>query len=134
MGQNRRYAHLFDELGRRRMEEAVMRPQPIGLTGAELDFEHHPVRRGSGPIPVRAWVHYPAIAVDVRAEAIEWTDRAVRVRWMTLGGYKQDVWVWANAVRRIEPGPDGRIDVRDRDLSAYVRVVARPAELGVDEQ
>lgn len=134
MGQNRRYAHLFDELSRRRMEEAVMRPQPIGLTDVELDFEHHPVKRGRGPVPVRAWVHYPAIVVDVRAEAIEWTDRAVRLRWMTLGGFKQDVWVWANAVRRIEPGVDGKIDVRDRDLSAFVRGFLRPDDLALDER
>lgn len=129
MGHNRRYEHIFDELGRRRIEEVAIRPQPVSLSDDELDVERHPVRRGREPLPVRAWVRYPETVVDVRAEAIEWTDRAVHLRWIAPDGSRRQAWVWASAVRRIEPGLDGKIDVRDRDLSAHVRrPVTGPAD------
>lgn len=121
MGSNRRYADLVDELHRRRLEEVQVRPAPISLSADELDVEAHPIRAAPAAVPVRAWVRYPETVVDVRAEAFEWTDRAVHVRWQAPDGSPRSAWVRASAVRRITPGPDGRLATRDRDLDDHHR-------------
>lgn len=120
MGGNRRYAHIYDELGRRRIEEIALKPTPISLTPEELDVEHHPVRKAEEPIPVHGWVRYPELVVDVRTEAFEWNDLGVHLRWHAPDGSQRFAWVWASAVRRIRPpAPGEKVDIRDRDLDSY---------------
>lgn len=94
-----------------------MRPRPVSLTPEELAVDEHPVKssgEGQG-IRVRAWVRYPETVVDVAAEAFEWTDKAVHVRWTAPDGSRRQAWVWANAVRRVEPP----LTPRDRDVSMH---------------
>ena len=132
MGQSRRNSELFDELRRQRIEEIALRPTPVSLTPEELDVDEHPVKspgEGQG-IRVRAWVRYPEIVVDVAAEAFEWNDRAVHVRWTAPDGGRRQAWVWANAVRRVEPP----LTPRDRDVSMHFsdarRAQGTPPEVG----
>jgi hypothetical protein len=132
MGQSRRHGDLFDELGRQRIEEIALRPTPVSLSAEELDADAHPVKsagEGAG-IRVRAWVRYPETVVDVAAEAFEWNDKAVHVRWTAPDGSRRQAWVWANAVRRVEPP----LTPRDRDVSAHFsgarRAQQNPPEVG----
>lgn len=126
MGENRTYRDLFDELGARRIAEAMIRPRPISLSAEELDVANDPPWHLKEPIAVRSFVRYPETVVDVVAEAFECNHRGVHVRWTAPDGSKRDAWVYAGAVKRIEPGPDGRIATRDRDLSAFHRPYGRP--------
>lgn len=121
MGQNQAHRELFDELNSRRIEEAMMRPRPISLTPAELDVENDPPWTLREPIPVRSWVRFTETAVDVRAEAFECNHRGVHVRWVAPDGSRRDAWVYAGAVRRITPDENGKVAMRDRDLSAFHR-------------
>lgn len=100
MGQNRRYTgHDVD----RAIEAVAVRPKPISLTDAELDFEHHPIRESAQPIPVRAWVRFSESVIKPDAHAIAWTDRAVQVKWTGHADQEFTAWVRASAVERQEP-------------------------------
>lgn len=61
----------------RSIEEAVVRPESIGLTSQELNLEVHPVVVVQSTIPVR---HMPGFTRPYGPDcaAIAWTDRAVR--------------------------------------------------------
>ena len=74
-------------------------PRPFSLTSAELGGLR--VTLASEPMPVRAWVRYPAIARHVHGLALAWTPRAVYVEWEDTGTHR--VWVWASAVERAAP-------------------------------
>lgn len=117
MGHNRRHEELFDELNRRRLEEVLIRPQPISLSPEELDVGRYPVTKLNEPVPVRAWVRYPETVADVRAEAVECNEVAVMLQWRAPDGAVRSAWVWRSAVRRISPP----YSMRDRDLSSFFR-------------
>ena len=53
------------------------------------------------PIPVRAWLLTVAgDDLEVDAEAVAWTTRAVQVRYVDKHGHDDTAWVWAGAVTR----------------------------------
>ncbi|WP_286189668.1 hypothetical protein [Sanguibacter hominis] len=53
------------------------------------------------PIPVRAWLlTVDGEEVEVEAEAVAWTGRAVRVSYVDKYGHEDSAWVWAGAVAR----------------------------------
>ncbi|WP_298462031.1 hypothetical protein [uncultured Cellulomonas sp.] len=61
----------------------------------------HPVTRPATLLPVRAWtVARDGSDVEVEAEAVAWTARAVHVRYFDDAGREGFVWVWASAVTR----------------------------------
>lgn len=75
---------------------------PVSLADRELELGRLPLTRTPRPVPVRAWVHYDSIALQVDAEVVAWTPRAVAIRWMTPQGAEHRAWVWASAVERVE--------------------------------
>ena len=68
--------------------------RPVSLTPHELGWL--PVTMASGPMPVLAWVRYPAVATHVHGRALAWTPHAVYVEWEDRGIHR--AWVWASAV------------------------------------
>ena len=97
MGSNNRYG---DRGLQRGVDEILVRAQPVSLTEAELDFEHHPVHRPAEPAQVRAWIRFHEATIRPECEAIAWTDKTVQVRWRSAGGVTRTAWVWASAVDR----------------------------------
>ena len=97
MGENKRYGEGIEQ----QIEEAVIRPQPIGLTDAELDLAHHPITEAQTPIPVRAYLRFPEAVIRPECVVIAWTDRAVKLRVTMRNSTATDVWVWASAVERL---------------------------------
>jgi hypothetical protein len=96
VGVNRRYGdHGMDS----RILEAVSRGEvPLTLTEQELQLDREPLTRAPVAKPVRAWVRYGSTPIEVDAEAVAWTSRAVAIRWMN-GEALDRAWVWAGAVR-----------------------------------
>jgi hypothetical protein len=86
------------------MEVAVTRPRPISLTDDELDLDHNEVTQADTPIPVRAFVRFHEAVIRPHAEGVEWTARAVKIRFTMQNGARHEVWVWASAVDRIDTG------------------------------
>lgn len=81
------------------MLEKIMRSgDPLSLTDVELQLDMHPLTRDPRPSAVRAWVRYPAAAVQVDALAVAWTPRAVALKWSGPEGIEHRAWVWASAV------------------------------------
>lgn len=97
MGTSKRYVDHFDRLNERRVK---MRGEPQSLTDAELERDTQPLTRTPLAMPVRAWVRYEGGAIQVDAEAVAWTPRAVAIRWEALDGQTHKAWVWASAVER----------------------------------
>lgn len=63
--------------------------------------------RADRPIPVTAWLVTVAGAdMQVDAEAIAWTRRAVEVRYVDRHGRPDSAWVWAGAVTRRAPASE----------------------------
>lgn len=59
--------------------------------------EHRPER----PIAVRAWiVTVSGEDLEVDGDAVAWTKRAVRVRFVDQIGHLEHAWVWVGAVTR----------------------------------
>jgi hypothetical protein len=83
MGGNRRYPGRGIDHG---IHEILIRAQPISLTDAELDLDHHPVHTPEEPRPVRAWLRFPETVIQPECEAIAWTDQAVQIRWTSVSG------------------------------------------------
>lgn len=53
------------------------------------------------PIPVRAWIlTMRGDELEVDAEAIAWTPRAVRIAYTDKFGRRDTAWVWSGAVQR----------------------------------
>jgi hypothetical protein len=99
LGTNKRYADSIDRRMGERAAETVMRgKQPETLTPTELELTREPLTRTPVARPVRAWVHYGAVALLVEAEAVAWTEHAVAIRWQSPEG-EHRAWVWASAVR-----------------------------------
>jgi hypothetical protein len=98
VGTAKRYAHVVDRrmsdsIGRRVMESGT----PLSLGNEELALDRVPLTRTPKPLKVRVWVRYPAGPLQVDAEAVAWTARAVAVRWK-CGDVVHRAWVWASAV------------------------------------
>ena len=73
---------------------------PSASPPLELQLDVYPLTRTPRPERVIAWVRYPAAALQVEAEVVAWTPRAVAIRWPGPDGVEQKVWVWASAVDR----------------------------------
>ncbi|GAA2074733.1 hypothetical protein GCM10009840_05490 [Pseudolysinimonas kribbensis] len=116
MTHNRRYEAIYDEIGRRQIEEMALRPQPLSLTPEEAGLAEHLLFRPAEPIRVRAWVRYPELVVYVLADASGWNDRSVELRWRAPDGSGREALVCASAVRRLGPVPR---EARDRDLAPW---------------
>jgi hypothetical protein len=95
VGVNRRYGdHGMDN----RILQAVSRGEAAETLGEhELQLDREPLTRAPVAKPVRAWVRYGGAAIEVDAEAVAWTSRAVAIRW-TDGQAVYRAWVWAGAV------------------------------------
>ena len=98
MGTAKRYADKVD----RQMNASIIRrimesgePQTLGRE--ELALDRLPLTKPPRPLPVRAWVRYPDGPLEVDAEAVAWTSRAVAVRWLA-GEVAHKAWVWSSAV------------------------------------
>jgi hypothetical protein len=70
---------------------------PLSLSPEALGADR--VQVALVPVPVEAWALFPDGSFHrVRAEAIEWTRRAIRLVWPDATGRKHDFWVWGRAV------------------------------------
>ncbi|GAA1821456.1 hypothetical protein [Agromyces neolithicus] len=109
MGQNKRYGSDVTDLA---ILDVTLRPEPISLThqevGAPSAAELFRVDPAPEPVEVDAWVRFPETAVEVRARAIAWTTRAVLLEFELRDGRRRRTWVWAGAVRRVQPGEPRR--------------------------
>ena len=56
------------------------------------------------PDPVLAWVQFPDRALEVEAQFIAYTERAVLVEW-GFGQAKECAWVWRDAVSSASSRP-----------------------------
>ena len=94
----------YDRLLDQWIEQFVMREEPIMLTEAELDLEHHPAQDFLPSRPVLVWIRYPSQAYLVPAHATAWTAIAIRI-WFFEPKIKihREGWVWRSAVT---PAPD----------------------------
>jgi hypothetical protein len=93
LGTNSRYGAQIEQ-------RSVMRGRPLSLTEDEKMLTELAMTTPPRPVAVRAWVRYPEGAVRIRAEAVAWTARTVRIRWTTPTDEKHEAWVWASAVDR----------------------------------
>ncbi|MET4581590.1 hypothetical protein ABIE21_001080 [Conyzicola nivalis] len=98
MGAAKRYAHVVD----RRMSDSIAQRvmesgPPVSLGSEELALDRVPLTRTPKPLRVHVWVRYPAGSLQVDAEAVAWTARAVAVRWKS-GDAVHKAWVSASAV------------------------------------
>lgn len=96
MGSNSRYG---SDLTEGALNDALTRPQPISLSAAELGTDA--VKEARESVAVDAWVRFPESPIQVRARAIAWTRRAVRIEWESRDGAVRRAWVWASAVKRV---------------------------------
>ncbi|MEO5921702.1 MAG: hypothetical protein ABIQ01_11240 [Pseudolysinimonas sp.] len=104
MGTSKRYAAAVDRQMDARVLQRVMSEQPpLTLTSDELELDREPLTQAPIARPVRAWVRYGVTAALIDAEAVEWTEHAVHVRWITPAGDRHHAWVWASAVRPKNP-------------------------------
>lgn len=103
MGQNKRYPSILEGEIARVGESMSRRPDPFGLTEAELQSTG-PRQDARTPLPVRAWIPHQVVYVEpqlIEAEAIAWTRGAVLLRWTVPGrSFEHHTWVWASAVTR----------------------------------
>jgi len=104
MGTSKRYAAHYD----RQMDEGIVRRimasgPPLSLGVEELSLADTPLTRTPKPCAVRVWVRYPDGPLEVDAEAVAWTSRAVAVRWKS-GTRVDKAWVWASAVEWTRSG------------------------------
>lgn len=101
MTTNRRFAAQVDARMDTRIAERIMRSgEPLSLSSPELQLDVLPLTKTPIPDPVRAWVRYPAAAIQVDAQAVAWTPRAVAIKWPGPGDSEHRAWVWASAVDR----------------------------------
>lgn len=96
MGTNKRYgeggiAERIDQFATRGVE-------PDSLSDEQLDRDNEPVTTPPRARPVLAWVKYGRVHLQVDAEAVAWTARAVAIRWRAPSGDIHRAWVWAGAV------------------------------------
>ncbi|MDF9278846.1 hypothetical protein P4U43_13730 [Arthrobacter sp. EH-1B-1] len=81
-----------------------MREEPVMLTEAELDLEHHRAHEFTPARRVYAWIRYPSQAYLVQANATAWTATAIRI-WFFEPKVRihREGWVWRNAVTPAPP-------------------------------
>lgn len=104
IGTNKRYAAQLDRRMDERIIQSAIAGQPLqSLTEKELRLEVYPLTTSPQPLEVLAWVRFGPHAMQVRARAVRWTQKAVGIEF-EVAGQKHRTWVWANAVDR--PGPD----------------------------
>jgi hypothetical protein len=79
-------------------------PAPLAdsLSSDELNFKADPPKRPREPIPVTVWLRFTGTPVQAPAECLEFTSKAVLVRYVRPGKPPEQVWVWANAVTRTQ--------------------------------
>lgn len=96
VGQNKRYgAANVDKW----LDNWAMREEPMLLTAIEVDLDHDPERIFSEPRRVHVWIRYPTKAVCLKAHAVAWNSRAVKVRFLEpIIKNEREGWVWTNAV------------------------------------
>lgn len=99
MGSNRRYSEQLDRKMDQRIAESIMRDQePASLSDTELALDVEDLTKATKPRPVRAWVRYGDVPLEVDGWAVAWTRRAVAVRWESPSG-EHRAWVWDGAVQ-----------------------------------
>lgn len=91
---------IFECMGAREpswasVNEALIAPQPISLSPAELGDD--PAVEAKGNIPVVAWVRFPETPIRVEGRVLRWTDKAVELEWKTSRGATHRAWVWKGA-------------------------------------
>jgi hypothetical protein len=85
-----------------RITATVAADQPLQtLTEKELRLDVYPLTTSPQPLEVLAWVRFGPHALQVRARAVRWTQKAVGIQF-TIGDVEHRTWVWANAVDRAE--------------------------------
>lgn len=84
------------------VNEAITRPRPISLSPYEVGPEDD-IHVPDKPVSTTSWVRFHEQAVQVSAEAFEWTDRAVHLRWTESNGRVLTAWVWRGAVAPPDP-------------------------------
>jgi hypothetical protein len=100
MGTNRRYAHRVDAMMDERILQRISADGPLqSLSDAELELDKLAITVTPTPERVRAWVRFGTTPVQVEAEAMRWTSRAIGIRFHVMG-QEQRCWVWASAVER----------------------------------
>jgi hypothetical protein len=100
VGSNRRYAEAVDSrMDARILERAMAEHPPASLSDTELELDVELLVRPDRAVPCRAWVRYGTTPVNVVAEAVAWTPRAVAIRWRAPSGDTHRAWVWSSAVR-----------------------------------
>jgi hypothetical protein len=100
MTTSKRYAVAVDrQMDARILQRVMQENAPHTLTRDELELDREPLTRTPVARPCRAWVRYADTAALIDAEAVEWTEHAVHVRWITPAGDKHHAWVWSSAVR-----------------------------------
>ncbi|SDI98510.1 hypothetical protein SAMN04488693_1417 [Arthrobacter subterraneus] len=104
VGENARYRRHYDRLLDQWIEQLVMREEPIMLTEAELDLEHHPARDFHPSRRVNVWIRYPSQAYLVQAHATAWTATAIRI-WFFEPKIRihREGWVWRSSVTPADP-------------------------------
>jgi hypothetical protein len=96
MGTNRRYGEggIADRID----QVATRGVKPDTLTEEQLDLDNEPLTTPRRARAVVAWVKYGNIHLEVEAEAVAWTARAIAIRWRAPSDEIHKAWVWASAV------------------------------------
>lgn len=81
-------------------QPSAPQPSAVSLTPAELDLRRDPPRKPKEPIVVDVWLRVDGRPLQVPAECVEFTHRAVLVKWAPSQRTFEQVWVWASAVTR----------------------------------
>jgi len=104
VGTSKRYADSVDrQMDARILQRVMQENAPHTLTRDELELDREPLTRAPIARTCRAWVRYGDTAALIDAEAVEWTEHAVHVRWITPTGERHHAWVWSSAVRPAAP-------------------------------
>lgn len=82
-------------------ESSALRPTADSLSPDELDLLNDPPKKPQRPIPVAVWLRVNGTAVFAEGECVEFTTRAVLIRWTPIDHVLEQAWVWANAVTRL---------------------------------
>ncbi|MGJ8721058.1 MAG: hypothetical protein ACSHW9_04365 [Salinibacterium amurskyense] len=99
MGSNKRYARQVDARMDTSIVERIMASSaPDSLSDEELELSRFDLTQTRNPRPVWAWVRYSDGALQVEADAVAWTERAVAIKWQTISGQPHRAWVWGSAV------------------------------------
>jgi hypothetical protein len=111
MTTNRRYAHRVDAMMDNRILQRIAADGPLQtLSDAELELDMLPLTVTPKPEKVRAWVRFGSTPIQVDAEAMRWTSRAIGIRFYVMGEARR-CWVWASAVEpRSERGKTSETD------------------------